>query len=155
MDISQSGSDVTPKIVVGWRERVSLPDWGVKRIRAKIDTGARSSAIHVAEIEELDDGRLRFEVIVRERPQRKSVWVEATPFRETSVKPSHGKPQLRTFVRTRMQLGEYEHEIELSLVCRKGMLCRMLVGRLALGDRYLVDASRKYVVSARRKDMKR
>lgn len=137
--------------MVGWRERVSLPSWGVRRVRAKIDTGARTSAIHVGEIEELEDGRLRFEVVTRERPNRRAVWVVAESVRESVVKPSSGERQSRPVVRTVMELGGIEREIDLSLVCRRGMLCRMLVGRNALGDRFVVDPERKYLVTPPRK----
>ncbi|HUU84854.1 MAG TPA: RimK/LysX family protein [Phycisphaerae bacterium] len=137
------------KTVVGWREYVSLPDWEVGRVRAKIDTGARTSAIHVGEIQELEDGRIRFEVVMRERPSKRIVWVEATPVRNSRVKPSSGVRQSRRVVRTRLSLGGVEREIELSLVCRKGMLCRMLIGRTALADRFMVDPARRYVASRR------
>ncbi len=137
----------TPQLTIGWREVIALPEWGIMRVRAKIDTGARTSAIHVHEIQELEDGRLRFEVVVRERPKRKSVWIEAELMRESEVKPSSGVCQRRQVVETVMQLGPVQRRIELSLVCRKGMLCRMLVGRTALDGDFIVDPSRLYVVS--------
>lgn len=134
------------KVTVGWRERVGLPAWGIKRVRAKIDTGARTSAIHVAQIEELENGHIRFEVVIRERPTHKTVWIDAEPVvRESTVKPSSGDLQQRPVVRTTMVLGGIEREIELSLVCRKGMLCRMLIGRTALDGVFLVDPSHKYL----------
>mgnify|MGYP002625432361 FL=1 len=77
---------------IGWRERVDLPDWGLRRVRAKIDTGARTSAIDVAQIEELEDGRIRFEVVSRTRPKRVTRWVEAYPVRRSVVRPSSGEP---------------------------------------------------------------
>lgn len=130
----------------GWRELVALPDWGIRRIRAKLDTGARTSAIHVSEILELADGRLRFEVVVRERPTLKTRWIEARPVRESRVKPVPGKVQERPVVRTRMVLADIEREIEIGLVCRRGMLCRMLLGRTAL-EGLAVDGSRKYLLT--------
>lgn len=136
---------------VGWREHVGLPDWGIRRVKAKIDTGARTSAIHVGEIEEMPDGRLRFEVVTRTRPRERTVWVEAEPVRTSVVRPSTGRRQERHVVRTTMRLGGRDREIEIGLVCRKHMLCRMLVGRAALEGMYLVDPSRKYVVTERRK----
>lgn len=142
--------DAGDKIMLGWREYVSLPEWRIPRVRAKIDTGARTSAIHVAAVERLDDGRLRFEVVIRERPRRKSVWVEADPVREANVKPSSGRTQRRPVVCTRLQLGGVDTEVELSLVSRKGMLCRLLVGRTALQGRFVVDPERRYVASERR-----
>jgi hypothetical protein len=124
---------------------VRIPEWGVARIRAKIDTGARSCAIHVGEIEELDGGRVRFEVILRERPTLRSRWVEAALVREAVVKPSSGERQVRPVVRTVIEIAGLRREVDIGLVCRKGMLCRMLVGRSALQGLFAVDSSRKYL----------
>lgn len=135
----------TPPLVVGWREYVDLPEWGIRHVRAKIDTGARTSAIHVAAIEEMGADRVRFEVVVRERPERKTKWVEGELVRESVVKPSSGEAQARPVVRTRIRIGDREHEAELSLVCRAGMLCRMLVGRKALEGTFVVDPGRTHV----------
>lgn len=132
-------------IIVGWREIVSLPDWGIPRLKAKIDTGARTSAIHVGALEELPDGRVRFEVVIKEKPELHTTWVEARPVRETTVKPSSGVRQRRLVFRTRLAIGPIEREIELTLVSRKGMLCRMLVGRMALPPNALVSPRRKYL----------
>lgn len=133
--------------VVGWRERVSLPEWRIRGVRAKIDTGARTSAIHVATFEHLPNARIRFEVVTRERPDRRTKWIEADIVRESIVKPSSGEPQVRPVVRTRMAIGPLEFEAEVGLVCRQGMLCRMLVGRRALAGRALVDPSVLYLLS--------
>jgi len=133
---------------VGWRERVALPDWRLHGIRAKIDTGARTSAIDVAQIEELPHGRIRFEVVSRVKPTRKTRWIEAPVARMSTVKPSHGVSHERHVCLTLMRIGEVEAEVELSLVCRANMLCRMLVGRTALAGRFVVDPSRTYVLSA-------
>lgn len=135
--------------VAGWRERVDLPDWGLRGVRAKLDTGARTSAIDVATIEHLDDGRIRFEVVGRHKPERRTRWVEAVPVRTSIVKPSHGEKQERIVCRTTMRLAGVETEIELSLVCRKNMLCRMLLGRTALEGRVLVDSGSKYALTDR------
>ena len=134
-------------LVIGWREFVDLPEWGITRLKAKIDTGARTSAIHVGALEELADGRVRFEIVIREKPKLRTTMVEATPVRRSRVKPSSGKRQERLVFRTRLKLGSIEREIELSLVSRKGMLCRMLVGRLALPSQVLVSPGRKYLLS--------
>lgn len=141
--------------IVGWRERVDLPDWGLKRVRAKIDTGARTSAIDVANIEELSDGRIRFEVVSRVRPVRRTRWVEAEAVRVSTVKPSHGETQQRYVCRTMLRVGPVEREIEISLVCRSGMLCRMLLGRTALNDAVLIDPSSKYLLTGRKTKTKR
>ncbi len=136
--------------MIGWRERVDLPDWGVRRIRAKIDTGARTSAIDVARMEDLPNDRVRFEVVVRARPRRVTKWIEAEKSRETIVKPSSGERQQRVVCRTTLGIAGIEHEIELSLVCRRRMLCRMLIGRTALAGVFSVDPSRMYVLTPAR-----
>ncbi len=131
----------------GWRERVDLPDWGIRRVRAKLDTGARTSAIDVAQFEIVDDDHVRFEIVYRLKPTRKTKWVQAKISRSARIKPSHGKAQERVVCLTTLRIGDDEFETEISLVCRKKMLCRMLIGRSALDGRFLVDSSQKYLLS--------
>lgn len=133
--------------MIGWRETVSLPEWDVGPVSAKIDTGARTSSIHARNIEVLDDGTVRFQVVLRERPAFKSVWVVAELVRESVVKPKPGTRQTRMVVQTLVKVGDDVFEIELNLVNRRGMLCRMLLGRSAIKGRYLVDADRTHVLT--------
>lgn len=142
---TESRDHATQQPILGWRERVDIPEWGVRGVRAKIDTGARTSAIHVDHIEPLGEDRVRFEVVVRESPRR-TVLVEADVVRWSSVRPSSGRAQQRPVVRTQLHIGAEQREAEVSLVSRKGMLCRMLVGRRAL-DGLLVDPHRRYLLS--------
>ncbi len=137
--------------IVGWRERVTFTQWGMRRVRAKIDTGARTSAIDVAQIEPQADGTIRFEVVARLTPSRKTKWITAMPVRTSLVKPSHGEAQTRYVCLTTISIGDHEQEIEVSLVCRAGMLCRMLIGRSALSERFLVDSSQTYLLTTRTK----
>lgn len=136
--------------VVGWRERVDLPDWGVKRILAKIDTGALTSSIHVEHLEEIGPDRVRFEVVVaratKTRPER-TVRVETDLVRTARVRPSTGKLQRRPVVEALVQIGPVQRRVELSLVSREKMLCRMLLGRTALAGCVLVDASQTYMLT--------
>ncbi len=136
--------------IIGWRETVSLPDWDVGAIKAKVDTGARTSSIHARHIELLENGDVRFEVVVSEKPTRKSVWVTATPSRESVVTPQPGTRQRRFVFRTTLQVGDSTYEIELNLVNRQGMLCRMLIGRTALAGRYLVQPAATNLLTSRR-----
>ena len=135
--------------VIGWREFVALPEWGITRIKAKADTGARTSALDVVDLEKLPDGRVMFHVVVRESPRLKLVEVVAPVVRTSTVKPRPGLVEERPVVRTRMLLGGVEREIEVSLLRREGMLCRMLLGRMALSNEFLVDPAAKYLVSGR------
>ncbi len=137
--------------VLGWRERIDFPEWGLSRIRAKVDTGARTSAIDVTNVEELPDGLLRFEVVSRTSPSIRTKTVTAPLARKSTVKPSSGKAQERYVCVTPIRIGEHEFEIEVSLVRRQGMLCRMLLGRMAIAGRFLVDPSKKYIQTPGRK----
>jgi hypothetical protein len=132
--------------IIGWNEYVDLPDWGISALRAKVDTGARTSALHVDNIQELPRGRVRFEVVLHRRKRDRRIRVETRVRRRARVRSSSGHQMLRIFVATRVRLGDAEHEIELSLVDRERMIHRMLLGRSALEGRYLVDVDRRAVL---------
>lgn len=128
----------TPKII-GWREWVEFPDWSL-RMRAKADTGARSSAIDCAEIIELPGHRVRFTVRL-DRKQQKLVTLEGDIKLCKHVRSSSGEGHSRIFVETTLRLGDVEKKIIINLVCRKTMIHRILLGREALGRDFLVDSS--------------
>jgi hypothetical protein len=134
-------------VVIGWREYVDLPEWGVARIKAKADTGARSSAIDVANIHELPGERVRFDVVTdRQRPDARRT-VETAIVRRTRVRSSLGHAHDRLFVRTIVRIGLHEVAAELGLVSRRDMLCRMLLGRRTLeSGAFVVDPGRRYLV---------
>jgi hypothetical protein len=140
---SKSKGKRNGRVVIGAREKVALPAWDVKGVLAKVDTGARTSAIDVKDIEELGRGRVRFHLVVTRNKSHRTVAVEAAVIRRTRVKSSFGEAHERLVVRTLMRLGPVEKEIELSLVCRKDMLCRMLLGREALSPEFLIDCSHR------------
>ncbi|MEX2219943.1 MAG: RimK/LysX family protein [Phycisphaerales bacterium] len=137
-------------LVLGWREPVSLPEWGITSLKTKVDTGARTSALHVARISPLARGRVRFEVIARARlvegrRRIRRVPVEAEVHRVALVRSSTGRIQRRLVVRTRALIGPVERVIEVSLVCRRNMRCRLLLGRTALAG-FVVDPTRRRVL---------
>jgi hypothetical protein len=134
-------------VVIGWTEYVHFPEWGIRRLRAKVDTGARSSAIHVEHIRELPGDRVCFEVVLNRKTARR-VRVETAIRRRGRVRSSSGHQTSRIFVATRIRLGPEEREIELSLVDRGEMTYRMLLGRAALRRGFLVDVGRRMLVSA-------
>ena len=126
--------------VVGWRELVCLPDWGVSEVDAKVDTGARTSALHVEDLRE-EEEFLVFEVPTPTGP----VTVREPMTRLSRVRPSSGETQERFVVETVMKLGPIERTVEISLSSRDNMLTAMLVGRRALRPRVLVDPLRRYL----------
>jgi hypothetical protein len=134
----------------GWREWADLPEWGIRRVRAKLDTGARTSALHVASVEERPDGKVAFDVVPSRRSDRR-VHIVTDVVRQTRVRSSNGTSSTRYVVRTRLRLGPIEREIELTLVDRGAMLHRLLVGRSGLAG-IVVDASRRYVLSHRKEE---
>ncbi len=131
------------KYIIGWAEYVDLPDWGISHVKAKIDTGAKTSAIHVDEIKRIGHGRVRFTVVLCNRTTTKRVTMEAPVTRWAEVRSSAGHLTKRPFVKTRARLGDVEKEIELSLISRHHMKFRMLLGRTALEDDFVVDVSRR------------
>lgn len=141
--------------IVGWKEYVDLPDWGVEGILAKIDTGARTSALHVTSLQEISDGRVRFEVVVSLKDPNKRFFVEADIARESNIKPSSGITQKRYVVETTMRLGGVDKKVQISLASRKNMYCRMLVGRTALEGDFLVDSAKTYLYGKRKKKKKK
>lgn len=138
------------RVVIGWREFVALPDWGVEAIRAKADTGARTGAVDVTDLEELPDNRVRFTLNVNRRTGERRT-IEAEVVRRTRVRSSFGQARDRVLVRTTMRLGSVEKTIELGLVSRRNMLCRLLVGRAALEPEFLVDSAHRYVFGRARR----
>jgi hypothetical protein len=144
--VKATGKDL---VVVGWSERVDLPDWGVTRLKAKIDTGARTSAVHVENIRELRGQRIAFDVVTG---VSRDTWVRVVTrtSRRSAVRSSNGQEASRYFVKTQMVLGGISREIELSLVDRADMRFRMLIGRTALAGSFLVDAAHRSITRRRK-----
>lgn len=133
---------------VGWREWVSLPALGVRRIKAKIDTGARSSALHAFDIEVVRRGGgayVRFVLHPLQRSLKRSVAAEVPLLGERQVKSSNGLVSRRPVIRTVIELLGERREVELTLVARDEMGFRLLLGREAIRNGFLVDPGRSYL----------
>lgn len=142
------------KVVVGWNEYVEFPEWGIRRLGAKVDTGAKTSALHVEDIEELGRGRIRFSVVVHRTKRDRHFPVTTRVVRRARVRSSNGHYESRYFVRTWMRLGNVEKEVELSLVDRGKMAHRMLLGRQALQGDFVVDVSKRHLLDRAKKAAK-
>lgn len=144
-------SSSQPKLaVIGWREEVALPELGIAEIKAKIDTGARSSALHAFNIETFErEGKtmVRFQVHPYQRDSHRTVTAEAELLDRREVRNSGGVQQMRPVIHTPVKLGNQEWMIELTLTNRDVMGFRMLLGRQAIRKRFLVDSSRSFVYS--------
>ena len=133
--------------VIGWREWVGLPDLGIKTIKAKVDSGARSSSLHAFEIREFkkDGGNwVRFKVHPIQRSNDKVVVVESKVLEYRSVRSSSGKASERPVILTNVELRGVVWPVELTLANRDEMGFRMLLGREAFRDRFLVDGGKSY-----------
>ena len=140
------------KITVGWREWLALPDLGIQAIKAKIDTGARTSALHAFVLEPFEkDGALKVKFGVHPLQKRKDIEVNcvADVVDRRRVTSSGGQSEMRYVIRTTVALGEFKRSIELTLTNRKSMRFRMLLGRAALGGFCLVDPIKSYLTGRR------
>ncbi len=132
---------------IGWREWVGLPDLGIAQIKAKVDTGARSSSLHAFDIEPFQrDGVdwVRFRVHPVQRDTAEAVTAEAKILDRRSVRSSSGRAAMRPVISTRVALLGVTWPIELTLANRDAMGFRMLLGRQAIRSRFLVDAGGSY-----------
>jgi hypothetical protein len=137
-----------PPALLGWREWVALPRWGVPAIKAKVDTGARTSALHAFDVESFErDGEpwVRFAVHPWQRSGADEVVVEARQIDVRRVTSSSGAADVRPVVLAPVAIAELELPIEVTLTRRDEMGFRMLLGRQALRGRFAVDPARSYV----------
>jgi hypothetical protein len=136
-------------LVIGWKEMVALPDWGVPRLRMKVDTGARTSAIDVLGYDIVEDdpgGRLVDLRLALDPRHLERVTVVRTPLLAmVVVSNSGGQRECRPLVETTMRLGPVTKRVRLTVANRATMRFRMLLGRQALLGDFLVDVSKKYL----------
>lgn len=132
--------------IIGWREYLAFPDWGIFHILAKIDTGAKSTAIDIDDdnLDCLPGGRVAFHVVLDKKRQVRRR-VVAPVSRRKRVRSSNGLIEERVFVTTTLLLGGVEKPIEVSLVRRHHMLCRALLGRSAIGRDFVIEPWRRFV----------
>jgi ribosomal protein S6--L-glutamate ligase len=132
-------------LVVGWREWAGLPGLGIARVKAKMDTGARTSALHANSIDLFEvNGRpwVRFDVTGE---AENAPWHEAAVADRRSVRSSNGGAELRFVIRTDLLLAGRLWQVEITLTNRESMDLPMLIGREALAGRVLVDPQKSWV----------
>ena len=133
--------------IIGWREWVGLPEFGIKAIKAKADTGARSSSLHVFNLQEFErDGEkwVRFQLQPIQRKSNKTPPLEVKVLEFRSVRSSSGKATIRPVIITEVELLGIKWPVELTLASRTKMSFRMLLGREAIRRRFLVDTGNSY-----------
>lgn len=150
MDTQKSSQNqVEDHQIAGWREWVALPELGVSRIKAKMDTGARTSCIHAIASERFErDGKpwLRFTVQPQQDSDDTQV-CEAPIIDERTVRDSGGHEQLRPVVLTSLTMGKRTWPVEMTITNRERMKFRMLVGRTAMENQLLIRPEDSFLLS--------
>lgn len=132
---------------IGWREIIGLPDLGIPKFRAKIDTGARTSALHATNlklVEEDGETKIQFHVPVPGTPRTTRCTCPLVDRR--AIKNTSGEPEERYVIRTSLVLGKRRWPIEVSLADREKMGFDLILGRTAVrGRKILVNPGRSYL----------
>jgi hypothetical protein len=143
---------MSDKPTLGWREWLALPDLGINAIKAKIDTGARTSALHAYYVEPFSrggDAWVRFGMHPQQGSNDEAVHCEAQVLDRRPVTDSGGHREERYVIRTLLALGEHRVPAEVTLTDRENMRFRMLLGRTAMRGHFHVDPGRSYLQGAR------
>lgn len=141
-------------LTFGWREWVSLPELGINAIKAKVDTGARTSALHAFEVTPFIDNGIRhvqFKIHPLQGDNETVITCTAPVIEERTVRDSGGHKEQRWVIETPLAIGPYQWPIEITLTARDDMLFRMLLGRTAFKGRAQVDPARSYIVGKKRR----
>jgi|ERR1700674_1173813 len=146
-------AEKTAPFLIGWKEYLDLPELGLRRLKGKVDTGARTSTLHVhglTYLESLAGGGQAAEVILApdRRDAGRLVTAMVTVLRHVRVTDSGGHHELRPLIETELVLGPVRKRIFLTLTDRSGMLFRMILGRKAVEGDFRVDPAAKYLLRA-------
>lgn len=139
---------VSAPFILGWEEWIALPELGLPAIKAKVDTGARTSALHAFYVEPFGPARSRkVRFGVHPVPQRNDIEVQcvARLVGQRDVRSSNGEREQRYVIETPIRVGDREWLIEVTLTNRGMMSYRMLLGRRAIDEDVLVDPSSSFL----------
>lgn len=135
--------------VVGWREWLTLPELGIENIKVKVDTGARTSALHAFFVDPFIRDQqewVRFGIHPIQQNSRYAIECEMPVKDRRVVSDSGGHREERYIIETTLQMGVHTWSSELTLTDRDSMRFRMLLGRKALEDRFLVNPAASYQI---------
>ncbi len=137
------------KMIVGWRETLSLPGLGIDKINAKIDTGARTSCLHAFKVESFTKEEalwVRFWIHPLQHNVDKVTVCEAEVVDERTVRDSGGHEETRFVIKSDLSLGGETWSAEITLTNRENMAFRMLLGRTAMHHRIVVDPTELFLI---------
>lgn len=137
---------------VGWRETVSLPKFKLGQLRAKIDTGAKTSALHADKIEFIMVNGLRYVRFMFIDDDGYENVVRTPLIEERAIKSSNGDKTIRPVVKTDIRMGDERFEIEVTLINRDLMGFKMLIGREALIGRFLINPAKHNLLKSTKKE---
>jgi hypothetical protein len=136
--------------VVGWKEYVEFVDWGIRRVKAKMDTGARTSALDVLSYELHENAAqglvATLKMALDRRHPERLLEIVVPVVRMAVVSNSAGMRERRPVVETTIRLGLVTKRVRLTITNRAGMRFRMILGRKALEGDFVVDVAKKYLM---------
>ncbi len=147
----------SPLTTLGWREWVALPDLGISRIKVKVDSGARTSALHAFRVEPYEVGgqrRVRFWIHPLQRNTDYVIECDSEVMDQRVVTDSGGHAEERIVINTHVVIDGMQWPIEVTLTSRDTMKFRMLLGRTAIRERFLVDCSASYLAGKRKHEQR-
>jgi len=140
-------------LVVGWKEYLTFPDWGLQQIKAKIDTGACSSALGILdyqiEKDPIEGEMVRIRLGLYPRYPERVREVRVPVVGRVDVKNSGGKKERRPVIQATIRIGSVTRLIRMTLANRTGMRCPVLLGREALAGQFVVDVSKRFCQSGK------
>ncbi len=131
--------------LIGWKEKISLPEFGLKAIKAKIDTGAKTSALHATDIQVMKRGSKIYVLFSVENDDGKKIHLDVPLIEERIIKSSTGEKTLRPVVETDIQLGTIKIRAQVTLINRDLMGFKMLIGRDAIKNHFLIHPNKAFL----------
>ena len=149
-DLNRDGVQARQQLpIIGWREWISFPELGIYSVKAKVDTGARTSALHafsVTPFEKNSQTFVAFSLHPNQNDQDTVLDCEAPVIDRRLVRDSGGHTEMRYVIEADVHIGAHQMTVEVTLTDRDSMRFRCLLGRTALRGNFLVDSGRSYLL---------